>query len=271
MTVGRLALTLGVLACVATASAGQFRGGFRTAAPRFPTSESFGHGFNFCRAMYTSVRREDGGQGWSTDYPGADAHFSIRLSELTKTRISREPGGAPDHLVVQLTDEGLFQCPFIQMSDVGTADFSDSEAAALRAYLLKGGFLWVDDFWGTDAWNAWTSALARVLPPSEFPTHELLDHHPVFRTMYDVDEVPQIPSIQFWRRSGTTAERASDSVGARMLGISDRRGHLMVLMTHNTDVADAWERENEDPDFFYRFSPVGYALGVNVLLYAMTH
>jgi hypothetical protein len=96
--------------------------------------------------------------------------------------------------------------------------------------------------------------------------------HPVFRTMFDVKEVPQIPSIQFWRGSGGgTSERGSDSETPHMRGVSDHRGNLMVLMTHNTDISDAWEREGEDPQFFYSFSPAGYALGINVLIYAMTH
>ena len=85
-------------------------------------------------------------------------------------------------------------------------------------------------------------------------------------------EVPQIPSIQFWRGSGGgTSERGSDSAMPHMRGVSDRHGNLMVLMTHNTDIADAWEREGEDSEYFYRFSPRGYALGINVLVYAMTH
>src|SRR4029453_9247832 len=103
---------------------------------------------------------EEGGAGWSTDYPNADTNFSIRLSELTKTRVSRTSEGEPNHLVVRPTDDALFQCPFVQMSDGGTAGFTDEEAAALRAYLLKGGFLWADDFWGDDAWDHLTGELA---------------------------------------------------------------------------------------------------------------
>jgi hypothetical protein len=90
--------------------------------------------------------------------------------------------------------------------------------------------------------------------------------------MFEVHEVPQVPSIQFWRRSGGgTSERGSDSATARVAAVADRHGRVMVVMTHNTDLADAWEREGEDPQFFYSFSPAGYAIGINVLLYAMTH
>jgi hypothetical protein len=268
----RLGLAVIVMCCVTHAAAAQFGRGFFRAAPRFPTVESFGRGFNFCRAMYTSVRREPGGQGWSTDYPSADINFSIRLSELTKTRVNRGSHGSPEHLVVRLTDDGLFHCPFVQMSDVGTLGFTEAEVTALRTYLLKGGFLWVDDFWGPAAWEAWASQLARVLPPVEYPIQDLSLDHPVFRTMFDVTQVPQIPSIQFWRGSGGgTSERGADSATPHLRGVSDRHGNLMVVMTHNTDIADAWEREGEDPRYFYSFSPAGYALGINVVLYALTH
>jgi hypothetical protein len=54
-------------------------------------------------------------------------------------------------------------------------------------------------------------------------------------------------------------------------GISNAQGHLMVVMTHNTDISDAWEREGEDPEFFYSFSPDGYAVGLNIVLYSMTY
>jgi hypothetical protein len=222
--------------------------------------------------MYTSGRREAGGQGWSTDYPDAELNFSVRFSELTKARVSRDAYGSPEHVVVRLTDEELFQCPYVLMSDVGTASLTDAEIEGLRAYLLKGGFIWVDDYWGTRAWNNWLTQLSRVLPPSEFPVEDIAFDHPIMRTMFEVEALPQIPSIQFWRTSGGgTSERGTDSTIARMSGVSDRHGNLIVLMTHNTDISDAWEREGEDPRFFYNFSPNGYAVGINVVLYAMTH
>ncbi len=275
----RARLAAAIALCLATAAAAQdqdwFRrgfGGFRRVPPRFAQKDSFGHGFNFCRVMYTSVRREAGGQGWWTDYPDADINFSIRLSELTKTRVSRDPAGDPNHIVVRLTDEALFQCPFAIIEDAGSSSFGDDEVEALRAYLVKGGFLWVDDFWGPYAWENWTTELARVLPPGEYPIRDVPLEHPIFRALFEVKALPQIPSIQFWRQSGgATSERGPDSAEPHMRAIADRHGNVMVLMTHNTDIADAWEREGEDPRFFYSFSPDGYAVGINVLMYAMTH
>jgi hypothetical protein len=239
---------------------------------KFARAESFGRGFNFCRAVYTSGRREAGGQGWSTDYPDAELNFSVRLSELTKTRVTMDDDGRPEHLVVRLDDENLYQCPYLHMEDVGTAALTDREVQGLQGYLLKGGFVWVDDYWGSHAGRMWLSQLARVLPPSEYPVHEVTLDHPIFKTLFDVTELPQIPSIQFWRTSGGgTSERGADSATPRISGVSDRRGNLMMVMTHNTDISDAWEREGEDSRFFYRFSPNGYAVGINVILYALTH
>jgi Domain of unknown function (DUF4159) len=263
--------------CVTSAAAAQFGGGFGRFGPRgypmkYASAESFGHGFNFCRAAYTSGRREAGGQGWSTDYPDAELNFSIRLSELTKTRVSKDSNGRPEHLVVRLTEDFLYQCPYLHMEDVGTASFTDAEVKGLRDFLLKGGFLWVDDYWGSYAMQNWLSQLARVLPPSVYPVEDIPIDHPIFKSMFEVKSLPQIPSIQFWRTSGGgTSERGSDSTTPTVRGVIDPHGTVMVLMTHNTDISDAWEREGEDPRFFYKFSPDGYAVGINVVLYALTH
>ena len=117
--------------------------------PRFPTSQTFEGSFHFCRVMFSSDRREK--QGWSTDYPGADLNFSTRLAELTKVRVKMTHDGdeeVPDAVVVRLTDDALFKCPFTLMEDAGTARFSEEEVARLRQYLLKGGFLLVSDYHG---------------------------------------------------------------------------------------------------------------------------
>jgi hypothetical protein len=271
----RIAVVL--LLGVATAAAAQFGGRFQGWGPRgypakFAKADDFGRGFNFCRGVYTSGRREAGGQGWSTDYPDAELNFSIRLSEITKTRVARDSEGDADHVVVRLTDDLVYQCPYLHMEDVGTASFTEPEVIGLRSYLLKGGFVWVDDFWGTYAWNNWVSQLARVLPPSDYPIVDIPPDHAVLKTMFDVKQIPQIPSIQFWRTSGGgISERGSDSAVPRMRAVLDKHHNIMVLMTHNTDISDAWEREGEDARFFYSFSPDGYAVGINVVLYAMTH
>jgi hypothetical protein len=256
------------------------RGGFqRSAVPRFPTANSYDGSFSFCRLYYNRVRSEYGGQGWWTDYPDADTNFSVRLSELTKTRVSQDPDGEPNHLVVRADSPEIFECPFVTIEDAGTAQFTEAEVRGLRAYLLKGGFLWSDDFWGEYAYDYFAEELARVFPEmtrplgqKEYMLRDIPLGHPVFRMMFEMNRIPQIPSIQHWRRTGgETSERGPESEHVNFQGIADENGRLMVLITHNTDIADAWEREAEDPRFFFLFSPEGYAVGINILLYAYTH
>lgn len=226
--------------------------------------------FSFCRLFYTPVRREAGGQGWRTDYPLSDRHLMIRLSELTSTPVGWRDDGEPAYAVVRATDAELFRCPFLFASDVGTIGLTDEEAARLREYLLKGGFLWVDDFWGERAWVHWTGEIRRVLP--EHPIVDVTPEHPLFSAVYHVRALPQVPSIQFWRRSGgAVSERGQESAEPRMRAILDDAGRILVLMTHNTDIADGWEREGEEEEFFYAFSPEAYAVGINVVIWAMTH
>jgi hypothetical protein len=259
------------VAALAHAQGWRFREG--SLPPRFAPAQMPDASFMICRVAYQSVRSEAMGIGWSTDYPYAEINLTTRLSELTKTRVSVDASGDPNHFVVRLTDNALFNCPVTVASDVGTVGFNPDEIERLRAYLLKGGFLWVDDFWGPAAWQQWSSQIARVLPPSEYPIRDVALDDPLLRSMFEVHKVPQITNIQFWRRVGgaTTSERGADSSEAHLRAIRDRHGRIMVLMSHNTDVADSWEREGEDPGFFYQFSPDGYALGINVVLHALTH
>jgi hypothetical protein len=241
--------------------------------PRFKPAQHRDNGFVFCRLAYTSVRREAEGYGWSTDYPAADQNFMIRLSELTTAKVDLDTRGNPSHWVIELTDPALFTCPFVIASDVGTIGLYGEEANHLRDYLLKGGFLWVDDFWGTAAWDQWSSELSRVLPPAEFPIIDLPLDHPLFKAHYNIWEIPQIANIRFWRRFGgrSTSERGRDSEEAHFRVVTDAHGRILIAMTHNTDIQDSWEREGDDPRFFERFAPDGYSLGINVVLHAMSH
>jgi len=246
------------------------RGRFWRTPPKWAKHENFDGSFNFCRAYYTSNRREDGGTGWDTDFPGADNNFSVRLAELTTMRVKLDATGQPDYVVVKLTDPLMPRCTVLHFEDAGTIQLSAEEVASLRAYLLKGGFITVDDFWGTQAWNQWAEEIGRVLP--EYPIFDIPPDHPVMHTLYDVTDFLQVPSINFWYRSaGGVSERGPDSAQVHYRGIQDERGNLMVLMTHNTDVADTWEREGANHEYFELFSPRGYAIGVNTVLYAMTH
>jgi hypothetical protein len=252
---------------------GRMWGGFRGEPPRFATPALRDGTFHFCRLLYDSDRNEAGGQGWRTDYPGADINFSIRFSELTKAAVGRDHDDEPEYFVVQSSeDDALFQCPFVTMEDAGTAALSEADVFQLRKYLLKGGFIWNDDFWGSAAWDNWVSQISRVLPPNQYPIVDIPPTHPMFHTQFNVNKVIQVPAISRWRfMKPNTSERGEDSAVVHTRGIFDKKGRLMVLMTHNTDISDTWEREGEDKDYFYTFSPEGYAIAIDVMLYVMSH
>src|SRR4051812_16687814 len=253
---------------------GRMWGGFRGEPPHFATAALRDGTFHFCRLMYSHHpgRFEAGGTGWTTDYPGADINFSIRFSELTKAAVGRDHDDEPEYFVVRSSgDAALFDCGFVTMEDAGVAQLSEQDVLQLRSYLLKGGFIWNDDFWGTAAWDNWVEQISRVLPPGQFPIVDVPVTHPMFHTQFNVHQVLQVPAIQMWRRlGGGTSERGEDSAVVHTRGIFDDKGRLMVLMTHNTDISDTWEREGEDKEYFYRFSPEGYAIAIDVMLYVMS-
>jgi len=242
------------------------------AIPHFdPSGESTSDGnFHFCRLYFRNGYTGDG-DGWYVDYPRADENLSTRLAELTKAPVTHDLEGTPDHIVVRLIDPALFQCPFVMMSEPGGSFFDESEAANLRAYLLKGGFLWADDFWGNLAWENWEMQLRKALPASEFPIVDVTVDHPMFHTLYNINTIQQTPNIGLWIRERQTSERGQESAQVHTRIIADSKGRVMVFMTHNTDFGDAYEREADSPDYFQHFGINGYAVGLDVLLYSMTH
>jgi hypothetical protein len=267
--VAAAALAAAVL-LAATAGYAQFRR--RGDYYRRPSADSFDGRFNFCRIAYRGMQGGDGG-GWGVDYPRADENLSIRLSEMTKAPISIDRAtGGPNHLVLELTDPALYRCPFIMMTEVGSMYLDDEEAVRLRDYLLKGGFLWADDFWGTWAWQVWESQIRKALPSGAYRTIDLPPDHPLFKSFFHVKKVPQIASINFWAGTGgSTSERGSDSATPHARAIVDERDRMLVFITHNTDIGDSFEHEGTNRQYFIDFSVDGYALGINVLVYAMTH
>jgi hypothetical protein len=270
-TLNRIAVAVLIVALGTAAASAQRRGRGRFfESVRSPTPDTFQGAFNFCRIMVAQAPDGDGG-GWYVDYPRADVNLSIRLSELTKTRITTDASGEPEHVVIALTDPALFDCPFVMLTEPGGAYISPPEAVKLREYLEKGGFLWADDFWGSYAWDHWVQELGKALPPNEYKIVELPKDHPIFRQQFQIPAVKQIASINHWFGTGNTSERGADSAVPHAMGITDKEGRLMVLMTHNTDFGDSWEREGDDPTYFYNFSVDGYAFGINVLLYSMSH
>jgi hypothetical protein len=274
--VSALVVTCG-LAVIASLAAAQYRpltltkhSQIDVTTPQAAAEEGYDGGFRFCRIRFNTSADGDGA-GWFVDYPRADENLSLRLSQLTRIPVTTVGEGEPVRLVLQLTEAELFQCPFVMMTEPGGADLSAEEAAQLGAYLRKGGFLWADDFWGSRAWQWWSMQMAKALPPGEFPIVDVPLDHPMFHTMFDIKEIPQIPNIGQWESSHTTSERGSDSAEAHGRAIFDKKGRLMVFMTFNTDFGDSFERETESPDYFQRFSVPAYEIASDVILYALTH
>jgi hypothetical protein len=204
-----------------------------------------------------------GGGGWATDYPDSDLNFSYRLHQLTSMEVN------PDGLVLELTDPELVNYPFIYFLEPGRLVFNDAEVEALRRYLLNGGFLMVDDFWGEAEWENFYDQIKRVFPDRE-PVELNIDH-PIFHTVFDLKEKPQIPGIGVWLRYGVTYER-EDAKQVHYKALYDDRGRMIAIICHNTDLGDGWEEEASNPDYFRMFSEkYAYPLGINIVVYAMTH
>jgi Domain of unknown function (DUF4159) len=218
---------------------------------------------------FVRVRRErnpsSSGGSWSTDAPDSDLNFSFRLQQMTSIKVD------PDGRFIHLTDPDLCNYPFIYMVEPGSLYLNDVEVVALRKYLLNGGFLMLDDFWGEREWQGMATEIKKVFPDKEFV--ELPLTHPIYNCVFPINAKGQVPSIGFWEsRGGETSERGADSREVHHRAIFDDKGRMMIIATHNTDNGDGWEREGENRAFFENFSEkISYPLGINIIFYSMTH
>jgi hypothetical protein len=266
-----------VLASVATAQRGRWdnrsSGSSRRGVPDWEVDQEFKDDvFTFVRVMYDSYGgRGRGGGGWRTDYPDSDLNFSLRLQQLTTLKVS------PDPIVLELTEDRLFDYPFIYIIEPGALVFSEAEVEALRKYCLNGGFLMVDDFWGDSEYENMRLELKRVFPDRD-PFEVPLDHE-IFQCVYPMKEKPQVPSIHSAYRmqnggygSNERARDGSDTRTPYYKAITDDDDRIMVFICHNTDLGDGWEREAEAQWYFDEFSvKKAYPMGINIVTYAMTH
>jgi hypothetical protein len=226
--------------------------------------------FTFVRIKYPSEYGYRRGGGWSTDYSDSDLNFSYRLQQMTSLKVD------PNGKILELTDKELFDYPFIYIVEPGAMMLTEEEVAALRRYLLNGGFLMVDDFWGEQQWEGFYSQIKRVFPERE--PIELPMDHPIFNGVFPLSHVPknklQCPAINQGvdsEYSGITWER-SDAREVHLKAIFDDKGRIMAMICHNTDNGDGWEREGESEYYFKEFSEKkAYPLGINIVYYAMTH
>ncbi len=239
----------------------------RAGIPDWEQDKEFYHdAFTFVRIRYTSryggSGRATSGGSWSTDYPDSELNFSYRLHQLTSIQVN------PNPVILELTAPELYNYPFIYIVEPGRLVFSTNEVKALRSYLLNGGFLMIDDFWGQAEWYNIYSELKRVFPERE-PV-ELTLEHPIFHCVFELKEKPQIPSINV-AMTGRTYER-EDARTPHYLGIYDDKDRMMVVICRDTDLGDGWEREGENEWYFHEFSEKkAYPLGINIAFYAMTH
>jgi hypothetical protein len=241
--------------------------------------------FTFARIMYKygiygedpRISRTASPWGWITDYPDSDLNLSYRLSTMTSLKVN------PDGRVLRLTDPALTQYPWIYIVEAGRMEMTDEEIPILRKYLLNGGVLMADDFWGWKQWDNFEYWMKKVLPERNWT--ELKMDHPIFHCVFDI-KVPmnklQTPNSGLGTRSldpnsrdyGVTWE-IHDGEECREMHVRawfDDKGRIMIITTHNCDNGDSWEREGEDAGFFHEFSEKrGYPLGINIIFYLMTH
>ncbi|HCN28089.1 MAG TPA: transmembrane prediction [Verrucomicrobiales bacterium] len=238
--------------------------------PTWPVSrETPDDHFVFARLRYNSEswgRRRGGGGRWTTDYPDADLNFSYRLQQLTSLQVS--PKGA----IVDIVPEQLRHYPFIYMIEPGGISLTEDEARILREYLLNGGFMMVDDFWGEQEWDTFYFALKQIFPDRE--PEELPLEHEIFRMVFPLKVKPQIPSVghaMAGRSQGITFERW-DAQTPHYKAVYDDKKRMVMIICHNTDLGDGWEEEGTDPWYFREFSEkYAYPLGINIIFYALTH
>ena len=224
-----------------------------------------GRGFGgrgFGRRGFGNSDWRQGGRGifWTMDYPRSDRHLMLALRRLTRVhaRSVEEP--------VNLEDGDQYNWPWIYGVEVGHWDLGDDLSRKLREYLLRGGFLMVDDFHGTREWAVFMNSMQKVFP--DRPVVDLDDRDPIFHAIYDLDDRFQVPGASPWFGRGITYEQ--DGIKATWRGIYDDHNRLMVAICHNMDLGDSWEHA-DNPEYPEKFSALGIRIATNYIVYAMAH
>ncbi len=222
--------------------------------------------FTFARLRYPYRR----GYRWTADYPEAELNFSWRLQQLTSLQVDPYP------VIVDLDAGQLRHYPFLYLSEPSNMNINDEQARLLREYMLNGGFILVDDFWGGDEWQIFSSTLKRIWPDRE-PV-ELKHEHPIFHCVFDLAEPPQAHSNVYWAhlnkgtRNTTSNETRPDAATPIFRAVLDDHGRMVMLLCLNNDFGDGWEQESFDPDYFREVSEKhAFPMGINIVFYALTH
>lgn len=223
--------------------------------------------FTFARVRRARASYSRGGP-WDTDAPDSDLNLSFRLQQMTSLKVD------PNGKFINLTDKDLSDYPFIYMVEPGSLELNANEIVALREYLLNGGFLWLDDFWGEEEWENAADVMKQVFPDRHFT--ELPLDHPLYHCVFDIKSKGQVPNVELGTMSEYDPEHRtwerSDAQVVHHRVIFDDQGRIMVFATHNTDNGDGWEWEGDNHYYFAEFSEkTAYPLAVNVIFYIMTH
>ncbi len=252
------------LACLSLAFAqrGAGRGVFSLDGEYFAPTEDATESteFYFARLAYRSDYTARWGPGaWMIDSPKAERHFLQGLRRLTFIH------GRSMEEYVRPTDANLFDYPWLYVVEPGQWSLSDEDAAALREYMLRGGFIVTDDFHGTFEWTVFLRGLRKIFPERE--AVDIPDRDAVFHTLYDIDDKFQVPGVQFLY---TGSKYEQDGVEARWKGVYDDSGRLMMVINFNMDLGDAWEHADM-PQYPEGWTALAYRLGISYIIYAMTH
>lgn len=221
-----------------------------------PRAGGFGFGFG----GYSPQTWQQGHSMWTQDYPRADRHFLRAIRRLTRidSRSVEQP--------VNLNDgDDVYNWPFLYAVQTGQWELTDNQAAKLRDFLLRGGFFMCDDFWGRNQWDAFMASMGRVYP--EQTPSDLADAAPIFHTVYDLDRRYQVPGARYLY---TGSMEKCTGCPPQWRGISDEKGRVIAGIIPNSDIGDSWEYA-DDPHYDERFSALGIRIGVNYIVYAMTH
>ncbi len=226
----------------------------------------------FGRLMYPPVGRyyggfafygsyKEGASNWTMDYPRSDRHFVTALRRLTRIHVRsvEQP--------VDVEDTDIYDWPWLYGVEVGHWDLTDAQAKAMREYLLRGGFFMCDDFHGAIEWDVFRASMAKVFP--DRPIVDLRADDPIFHGLYDLDQKWQVPGA-LYLETGLTYEKGETGKDPHWRGIYDDKGRLMVAICHNMDLGDSWEHA-DNPAYPERFSDLGIRIGVNYVIYSMTH
>jgi hypothetical protein len=245
-----------------------FRGAQQPATAGDAPTDPDGAEFHFTRLIYG----EGGGRGfrgrgsWATDWPEAEHFFMqgvTRLTNVDGTPVSVYNGAGGER--ISLDDDSIFDYPFLYAVEVGHWQLTTEEAAKLREYLLRGGFLITDDFHGSAEWAAFAAVMQRVFP--DRPIVDIPEDAEVFHVVYDLDEKIQIPGLAALY-AGVTYEQ--DGYNPEWRGIFDDNGRLLMAINHNMDLGDAWEHA-DTPGYPEPMTALSYRFAVNYVIYAMTH